>query len=340
MSEGKNTTNSSSTPFVSALLVTYNESQYIRRSLDSLLCQDYPHNSYEIIIVDGGSTDNTIALAKELIAEHEDSGNTVQVSFIDNPKKILAVGWNLGIRNAKGEYVIRIDAHAVAHPDFLRLNVKTMMSVDAVCVGGKLITEANSETGAVIRDILSSSFGVGNSSFRTSNEAGYADTAVYGLYKKEIFVKAGDFDETLVRNQDVEMHSRIKRTGGRFYFNPAIVSTYYSRDTIKKMLKQAYGNGFWNLIILKKNNAKLSIRHMIPFCFVLFLIITTLLGIAWRPFWILEAVVLSIYFSLAIFASLRKTKNISRVMKMPFLFFALHIAYGSGSIVGLFKTKY
>lgn len=330
-----------SKPFISALLVTYNESKYIEKSLGSLLAQDYPHDSYEIIVIDGGSTDDTLDKAKTLAEKYSQNYDiTPNVRLIDNPKRILAPGWNLGIRNAKGEYVIRIDAHAVAQPDFLRLNVETMMNVDTVCVGGKLITEANSETGEVIRDILSSSFGVGNSSFRTSNEAGYADTAVYGLYKKEIFEKAGYFDETLVRNQDVEMHSRIKRAGGRFYFNPAIVSTYYSRDTVKKMLKQAYGNGFWNLIILKKNNAKLSIRHMIPFCFVLFLIVTTLVGIAWQPIWVFEVTVLVLYFALAIVASLRKTNKIGRVLKMPFLFFALHIAYGSGSIIGLFKTKY
>lgn len=340
MNEEIKSINSSMTPFISILLVTYNESRYIEWALESLLCQDYPHNSYEIIIVDGGSTDDTIALAKKLVAEHKKNGGTVQVSFIDNPKKILAAGWNIGIKNARGEYVTRIDAHAVVQPDFLRLNVKTMMGVDAVCVGGRLITEANGEVGEVIRDILSSSFGVGNSSFRISNEARYADTAVYGFYKKEIFKKVGYFDETLVRNQDVEMHSRIKRIGGRFYFNPAIVSIYYSRNTVKKMLRQAYGNGFWNLIILKKNNAKLSIRHLIPFCFVLFLIVATLLGIAWRLIWVFEVAVLVLYFVLAIFASLRKTKRIGRVLRMPFLFFTLHIAYGFGSIVGLLKMKY
>lgn len=340
MNEEKNTTNSGTLPFLSALLVTYNESQYIKKSLESLLDQNYPCNSYEIIIIDGGSTDDTVAQAKELIAEQLDGEDKVKVMFIENPKKILAAGWNLGIRNAKGEYVVRIDAHAIVQPNFLQLSVKTMMSVNAVCVGGKLITEANSETGEVIRDILSSPFGVGYSPFRTSNKAGYADTAVYGLYKRKIFEEVGYFDETLVRNQDIEMHSRIKRAGGKFYFNPAIVSTYYSRDTVNKMLKQAYGNGFWNLIIMKKNKAKLSIRHMIPFCFVLFLIITTLLGIAWWPIWVFEVAVLTLYFALAVVESVRKTKKIGRIIKMPFLFFALHIAYGSGSIAGLVKTKY
>lgn len=337
MSVDKNIIINKTLPFISVLLITYNESQYIRLSLDSLLCQEYPQDLYEIIIIDGGSTDDTISLAKELVAERKESGKTVKVSFIYNSKKILAAGWNLGIKSAKGEYVVRIDAHAVAEANFLQLNIETMMKVDAICVGGKLLTKASGETGETIKDILSSPFGVGNSSFRTSNVEGYTDTAVYGLYKKEIFERVGYFDENLVRNQDIEMHSRIKRYGGKFYFNPAIVSTYYSRDTINKMLKQAYNNGLWNLIILKKNNAKLSIRHVVPLFFVLFIVTTTVLGIMWRSFWLFEAVVLLLYFLLAIFASIKKTKKIKRVFKMPLLFFLLHIAYGSGSIMGIFK---
>jgi GT2 family glycosyltransferase len=208
-------------------------------------------------------------LAIQLVNKYIKSGVGVpQLSYLKNQKKILAAGWNIGIKAAKGKYIIRIDAHATADRTFIRLNVETIMKVDAVCVGGKLITKANTETGEMIKDVLSSSFGVGNSSFRVSNKASYTDTVVYGLYDKRIFDKVGYFDENLSRNQDIELHSRIKRAGGKFYFEPKIESTYYSRDSVKKMIEQAYGNGFWNVIIFKKNNAKLSLRHMVPFCAV------------------------------------------------------------------------
>lgn len=325
-------------PFISSLLVTYNESKYIERALESLLVQDYPKDSYEIIIIDGGSTDDTISLAKRLTQNYIDNGESVpQVSYLENPNKILAAGWNIGIKAAKGEYVVRIDAHATANTSFIRLAVETMMDVDAACVGGKLITKASNETGEIIKDVLSSPFGVGNSSFRTSNETGYADTAVYGLYDKRIFDKVGYFDENLVRNQDIELHSRIKRADGKFYFEPKIESTYYSRDSVKKMIKQAFGNGLWNIVILKKNNAKLSLRHVVPFFFVLFLIVATLAGLYWRPAWHLECAMLILYLILALLASLERTQVFSRVIKMPGLFFLLHISYGFGSLVGLAK---
>lgn len=325
-------------PFITVILVTYNEEEYIEKSLYSLLSQNYPKDLYEIIIVDGGSTDKTFFLAENTVLEFEKQfKNLPTVSYINNPKKILSAGWNLGIVNAKGEYVIRIDAHAVAQKDFLEKNMTTMKKVDAVCVGGRLITECVDGKGEMIKNVLSSSFGVGNSSFRTSNEAGYSDTSVYGLYRKNIFDKVGYFNESLVRNQDVEMHSRIKREGGKFYFNPEIVSTYYSRNSVKKMLKQAYGNGMWNLIILKRNNAKLSIRHLVPFLFVMFLIFSTILGFFGSLIWLAEAGILIIYFLSAVLASVKKTKNVLHIITMPFLFFIFHIAYGLGSLMGVFK---
>ena len=322
-------------PFVSALLVTRNEKDYIRLSLKSLIEQTYPKDKYEIIVIDGGSTDGTLDVIKEL----QDTYNldSFSIKVIPNSKKILATGWNIGIQSAKGEYVVRIDAHATAEKDFIEKSVETMMRVDAVCVGGKLTSKSLNGEENAISYVLSSPFGVGNSSFRVSEDEGYADTAVYGLYKKVIFEKAGYFDEKMVRNQDIEMHSRIKKAGGMFYFNPEIKSTYYTRNTVKKMLKQAYGNGQWNMVLLKKGSGALSIRHLVPFFFVLGLIGSIILGFIHPIFWIIGIVVIILHLGLGIYFACKKTKTLSQVLTMPFLFISLHFAYGLGYIRGLFN---
>lgn len=322
-------------PFISALLVTRNEKNYIANSLLSLVNQSYPNDRYEIIVIDGMSDDGTVECINMLVSSNP-QGPAVRI--IQNEKRILASGWNLGIQNAKGEYVIRIDAHAEVGPDFLEKNMQTMLAVDAVCVGGKLITKSLEGDNSVISKILSSPFGVGNSSFRTSNTAGYADTAVYGLYKKEIFDKAGLFNEDFVRNQDIEMHSRIKKAGGRFYFEPEIESVYYSRNTVKKMLKQAFGNGKWNMVLLKNSHAALSVRHLVPFAFVLYLAASLIGGFFWRPIWLLACGVLALHLVLGLAASVAKTRKPGEFLIMPVLFMMLHIAYGSGFFSGLFVT--
>lgn len=321
-------------PFVSVLLVTRNEKDCIKKSLMSLINQTYPKDKYEILIIDGCSTDGSLDIIKELQNAYNKGGFTLRV--VHNPKKILATGWNIGIRSSKGEYVVRLDAHATADPDFIEKSVMTMQRVAAICVGGKLSSKSLNGEDNVISYVLSSPFGVGNSSFRVSKEEGYADTAVYGLYKKEIFEKVGYFDEKMVRNQDIEMHSRIKKEGGKFYFNPAIKSTYYTRNTVKKMLKQAFGNGQWNMVLLRRRCGALSFRHLVPFAFVLSLIGAIILGFLYPIFWIAAAIVILIHLVLGIYFASEKTKKVHQIFAMPFLFISLHIAYGAGYIRGLF----
>lgn len=327
--------NQKNLPFVSALLVTRNERDYIRISLMSLIEQTYPKEKYEIIVIDGGSTDGTLDIIKELQETYNSYGFSIRV--VPNPKKILATGWNIGIQSANGEYVVRIDAHATANKDFIGKSVETMMRVDAVCVGGKLTSKSLNGEDDVISNVLSSPFGVGNSSFRVSDAEGYADTAVYGLYQKAIFEKAGYFDEKMVRNQDIEMHSRIKNAGGKFYFNPEIKSTYYTRNTVKKMLKQAYGNGQWNMVLLKKGSGALSIRHLVPFLFVLGVIGSILLGFIHPIIWMIGVAVILLHLVLGVYFACKKTKRLSQILQMPFLFISLHFAYGLGYIKGLFN---
>lgn len=322
-------------PFVSALLVTRNEQAYIKKSLMSLIDQTYPKECYEIIIVDGESTDDTLKIVDELIKNYRTEVFDIRV--INNPKHILATGWNLGIKDAKGDYVVRIDAHGEAASDFIEKNVQTILSVfDAVCVGGRLNTMSLGGDSDIVSKVLSSPFGVGNSSFRISDKAGYADTAVYGLYRKTIFEKVGFFNENYIRNQDIELHSRIRAEGGKFYFNPEINCVYYSRNTIKKMIEQAFGNGKWNMVLLKNQNSALRLRHLVPFVFVLYVIASIILGFFYKFFWFLGVGVLILHLIIGLYAAMKKTDKLTEIIKMPLLFLLLHTSYGVGYLTGIF----
>lgn len=331
-------------PFISAMIVVRNEEKYIDKSLKSLLNQTYPQDRYEILVIDGESDDLTLSKAKETELQHNyDSDKTkprVPVRFLKNPKKLLAAGWNLGIIESKGDYVVRIDAHSYADKDFILKSVQTLQTMDDVtCVGGSMDTVAFTQMGKMIAKVLSSPFGVGNSKFRYSQTPQYVDTVAFGLYKKCIFNEVGLFDEKLRRNQDNDMHMRIRENGGKFYLNPEIKIAYYPRENISNMMKQAYNNGKWNIITFKKNPKTLSLRHLVPLFFVTGILCSLILGFFNTIFWQLLLGALTLYISLACVFAIISAEKIKEIIVLPILFLLLHLSYGIGSLVSILKGK-
>lgn len=329
-------------PFVTAMIVVRNEERYIGAAVTSFLEQNYPKESFELLIIDGNSEDGTVQSAKHAVEIYEKEHGTVQVRYLKNPKRLLASGWNIGIKAAKGEYVVRIDAHAQADPDLIRRCVQILNDKpDVVCAGGRIATETLTEKGKLIADVLSSPFGVGNARFRYAEESGYVDTVAYGVYRKSIFEKAGYFNEEFMRNQDNDMHGRIKRCGGKFYLETSVTSTYHARENVKGMMKQAFGNGKWGIIGWKKSESRegISLRHMIPLFFVLVNFFLIAAGVLCEIFrWMLLAMYL-LYFGAAVYFALKKTKNIGRVLRMCGCYWILHVSYGAGALAEIFGIK-
>lgn len=324
-------------PFVSALIVVRNEEKYVGKCLHSLLSQDYPKDRFEIIVVDGDSSDGTVAIVEHMAATAAQNGIPTPVRIVRNPKRILASGWNIGIKEARGEYVIRPDAHAFVETDFLSRNVATMLRTgDAACVGGRMETLSDTKVGNLIKEALSCPFGVGGSKFRCSSEPGYVDTVAFGLYRRDIFDKIGFFNEVLVRTQDNDLHRRMRAAGMKFYLDPAIRSSYYSRNTFEKLARQQFNNGKWTMINFLLRPGKMSIRHFIPLGFVLALIVLLGTGAFWHPvLWLALAGVLAHVFC-GLFFAVRRTRRPSHFLVLPLVFLLMHLSYGFGSIAGVF----
>lgn len=318
-------------PFVSAMIVVRNGEKVIGRCLDSLFGQDYPKDKYEILIIDGMSVDNTLKIVEAA------STREVVVRVLKNPKKILACGWNIGIREARGDYVVRLDAHAIAESDFISKNIETLTRMPEVaCVGGSMETRSTTLLGKAISNVLSSPFGVGNSKFRTSKKAQYVDTVAYGMYRRAVILQAGGLNEELGRNQDIDLHGRIRRAGWKFYLETSIRTTYFSRDNYYDFIKQAWQNGWWNIVSFVNNMNSLSVRHLVPLMFVSGLIVLTVGSFISQTVLLGLICLICIYFTLTLIASTLHAKIIWIYIPInPFLYFSLHTSYGIGSLASL-----
>jgi len=278
-------------PIVSIICPIRNEEKYIKACLQSLVAQSFDHERMEILVVDGMSDDST----REIVQEFQDKYDNIKL--VDNPRMIVPSALNLGINNATGKYILRMDGHAKAAPDYIERCVEALESNDAAGVGGPIISVNDSDTGKAIALAMSSPFGVGNSRFRTSdNQECYVDSVAFPAYKKEIFDEVGLFDEELVRCQDDEFNFRIRHYGGKILLTPKIKSWYYPRSGFKKLWRQYFGYGFWKVRILQKHFWMMQLRHFVPAAFVMTLLGLLIVGLFVPQVLILFLGVLLLYF--------------------------------------------
>lgn len=318
---------------ISFLLVSKNEKKYIGKCLLSMLNQTIDPKTYEIVIVDGLSTDGTREIIQKFISAHPNRN----IILFDNPKEILSSGWNIGIRESHGKYLIRPDAHADVPADFLERNLAVARAHPEVwAVGGVLKTIGSGFWGQTIAGCLSSRMGVGGSRFRVGGRSGPADTIVFGLYKRDKLLKIGGFDETILLNQDNLCHSKIDRHGGVLYFDPSIKSTYFCRDSLRSLWKQMFKRSIWLMRMLKHPSGRfLSIRYVIPLLFLLAMFTLVIAGFFNPLLWWIQATVLAGYVLFSWLFSTTMPISIWQKICTPVVFLVTHAAYGIGSLLGL-----
>jgi glycosyltransferase involved in cell wall biosynthesis len=324
---------------VSFIVVAYNAGNRLPDLIKDLEKQEYTHGKIEVILVDSNSTDNTKAVMDSFATANNDF---LRICVLDNPKRTLPCGWNIALREARGDIILRVDAHVSIPADFIQNNVTCIKSGEKIC-GGKVnsIIDSNNSWQKTLLLAENSSFGGGIASFRRSNERRYVNTIAFAAYSREVFKKVGGYDERLARTEDNEIHYRMKKAGYKFFMDPKIHSSRYTRNTLSKMLKQKFGNGYWIGLTMGTSPRCFSLYHFAPLVFVLSIIITSLLVIfgfpqlavlMWVTYWI-AAIMMTIF-------SIRKDKFIMSSLMLPILFFILHISYGCGTLIGLSRMPF
>lgn len=320
---------------LSVICPIYNEEKYIAKCIESIMQQDYPKDDLEVLFVDGMSTDKT----REIITGYLPQCPYLRV--LDNPHRIVPYAMNKGISEAKGDIIMRIDAHTYYEPNYCSAIVKRLKELNAENCGSVCKTDVLNKTPKTlaIREVLSNKFGVGNSVFRTGIDAVQeVDTVPFGCWPKRVFEKYGLYNTKLVRNQDIELSKRIINGGGKIYIIPDTFCTYMARETFAGLARNNFGNGKWNILtVYYTNNMKsLSLRHFVPLLFVLGLFAPMVVGLFWHPAFALSVLALSIYVLTlgAISLQLSKTKRLNPFYLM-WSFITLHCSYGVGSLVGV-----
>jgi len=319
-------------PFVSVIVPMHNERRYIERCLESLVAQDYARDRFEVIVVDGGSTDGS----RELVEAMRERLPNLRV--LENRGKHTSRGLNIGLAFAQGEVIARVDAHAAVAPDFLRENVAALRRTNADVVGGPIKTLGEGPVGAAVALAVSSPFGVGNAVFRYSQREQWTDTVAFPAYRRDVFDRIGPFAE-IDGGEDDEFHYRLRDAGGRILLTPAIRSTYYARRSYWELTRQYFGYGQAKVVVLSRHPKQTRLRQLVPASFVLALLGAAIVALFGGLLVLPLAVLVGAYAIASLSASVvvARRRGWRHVLRLPLAFACMHLAYGLGFLTGLVR---
>lgn len=322
---------------VSLCVVALNESKFLPNLLRDLHAQTYPHAETEIVLVDSGSSDGTKSIMERFARDHRQEYLGIQV--LDNTGGIQASGWNVAIRHFTGDVIIRIDAHTHIPAEFAEKNMRNLQGGEYVSGGIRpCVIENDSAWARTLLETENSLFGSSVNTSRRSRQKQYVKSLFHGAYRREVFEKSGVFSEQLLRTEDNEMHYRIRQNGYRICYDPDIVSYQYARSSLRRMIRQKYGNGYWIGLTLGVCPGCISLFHLVPLVFVAAIAGTSVLAACgWPLLSVLMWSAYALFTLMGVGCSVLNGKATVFTPLMPLLFLLLHVSYGVGTLVGLVK---
>ncbi|HEY5879951.1 MAG TPA: glycosyltransferase family 2 protein [Nakamurella sp.] len=240
-------------PLISVLMPVRNEQRHVRAALESVLAQNV---SLEVLVVDAMSTDAT----RDVVESFGDP----RIRILDNPRRVIPAALNLGLAQARGRFVARVDGHMRIAPGHLAAGLAVLAADPQVAaVGGIRIAEASSPTGRAIATALGSPFGVGNSVNHYATTAQDTDHASCGMYRVEVARGVGGWDEELLVNEDVDFDHRIVQAGYRIRFDPRMKAHWRVRESLPAFARQyrRYGRGKAGMV-RKNGRGAVRARHL------------------------------------------------------------------------------
>lgn len=324
-------------PPVTVIVPVRNEERYVERCLSRLLDQDYPKDRFEIVVVDGLSEDRTRQMVLDLLRDR--AGTPPALRMIDDPARERATALNAGVRAARGDVIMRVDARSLVPVDYLRKCVQTLEATGADNVGGVQHPIAESPMQEAIGLAMSHPFGVGDAQFRIGRKSGFVDSVYLGCFRRDVFARVGLFDDVVpVLSEDSDINQRIRDRGGTVYLNAEIRAGYYPRDTLPGLIALYGRYGVARAGNVLKHRKVTSWRQAVPPLFVLALAALGALTVVHGAFGAGFAAVLIAYLlaDVGIAASLAVTRREWRLWpRLIAVFPCMHVAWAIGFFQGL-----
>lgn len=318
--------------YVSVIIPCREEREYIAKAVRAVLANDWPSGRIEVLVVDGISRDGTRDILAEIASREP------RVKIIDNPGLFAGSAMKIGVAAARGDYVVRVDAHAEIPADYVRTGVAILRGHPEIwAVGGPVDRVAGAGRNCLVAAITSNVFSTGNTVFRVGSKEGRIDAVANPVWRREILTRLGDFDDALARNEDDDYFYRARRAGGVIYQAQEMRSRYYVRGSVRQLLKQYNQYAFWKAAVAKKHARFLDWKPLVPPAFFAALGLTAAGGFATPNLWFAGVILAAAYLcgDVAASAVVAVKNGFGDFFKALAIFPAFHLAYTAGILAGV-----
>ena len=318
---------------VSVIVPVLNEKKYIKEFIESVLRQDFDKNLLEILLIDGISQDGTRDIIKNYCKKYD------FIKILNNIKKNIPSALNIGIKSAQGKYIIRMDAHTYYYPDYISNCIEIIKTGNYQNVGGPTVLGYKNRMQKIISEAHYSLFALGGGKSHNKNYEGLADTVSFGTFEKKYLLKIGLYDENIKFAEDDDLNFKIIENNGKIFITPEIKFIYYPRDNLISLFIQYFKYGMWKIAVIKKHKKPARISHLVPVCFVVFLVFFPVISIFNKYIYFFTCIIFFLYIFLDLIFSFKKNLKLNFLDKL-ILFsthFIIHVSYGLGSICGIFR---
>lgn len=251
---------------ISVIIPAWNEENNIVRCLKSVTNLDYP--LFEVILVDGGSEDRTVELARRFKS----------VKIINNPKRFTATARNLGIAEAKFDYIAFTDADCIVPEDWLKVMMKEMLEIKFFerrigGIGGANFAPYDAPPIVMAISLAQQTFlgnfgSVQGKLFPESRPVESISTC-NALYLKSALNSVGGFsDKQKDIGEDWELNYRLKQRGYKLYVVPNSFVWHNFRNTFRKFFSNMFRYGLGRAIIIRRYPKTFKLVYLLPLFFL------------------------------------------------------------------------
>jgi succinoglycan biosynthesis protein ExoA len=328
-------------PGVSYVMPVLNEVDYVAGAVAAILSQEYA-GPQQLILALGPSTDGTTELVERL------SRQDPRITFVHNPETHIPVGLNLAVRASAHPIIVRVDAHSELAAGYTLRAVQTLQRTGAANVGGLMKGNGRTPFQSAVARAYNSKFGLGGGAYHSGAAEGPAESAYLGVFRREVLLAVGLYDESLRRGEDWELNLRIRAAGHLVWFDPALRVTYWPRENWRKLARQFFTTGVWRAELVRRYKAKNPWRFFAPPLLVLAVavaVVVLVLQLTGVLSGLLSALVSAVYLALLAYLLLVVWVSFVRepgdTLRDRLIFLVvlptMHLSWGAGFIRGILR---